>query len=421
MHLKVVTDRGETHKVSIDEKTRVGQVLEQVAHKVSRKPNLLEASLTYNGALLPLDMRACALPAGATIAFQMAHHEASLANTTMDTSFRAAIATKNTLLIQLPNSTESRRVHVNSGDPVSCLREVLAIPQSLLIHYNKRPILDESRSIASLRMTDKYLITFAAYQDTSYLTATSPFASAAPRGVVKPPSQMTSYHLSELKSPKRGDREEVSFQGTSFNNASKNKPLPTPLERSAFEDYPQQQVDRSISFHPPAPGMYSPERSRVPSRLGRTTDRSGAPPVVRGDLFGSAIRNTREEEFSDLRPVQAQSVSASPAPSWNRSPPRQQVVITSTSTSSAVHTKSIRIYVSDPEDGGFTHDLEVNPERKVASLHQFVEHPEAYSLYCDTQLVSDPEHTTFWDATGGKHGSLFTFEQRRDSRMSRYH
>jgi hypothetical protein len=428
MHLKVVTDRGDTQKISIDGKTRIGQVLEQVAHSVSRKPNLLEASLTYNGALLPLDMRACALPEGAIVAFQMAHFESSVANTTIDTSFRAAISMKNTLLIQLPNSTESRRVHVNSADPVSCLREVLEIPPSSLIHYNKRPILDETRSIASLRMSDKYLITFAPYRDTSFLTATSPYAAAAPRGVVKPPSQMTSFHLSELKSPKRGGREE-SFQSSRFDEASKRKPLPSPLERSAFEEYPPQDVDRSMSFQPPRPGV-SPERSRPASRLGgRTTDRSTSalglpPPVARGDLFGSAMRHTGE--FSDLRPPQAQSVGASPAPSWNRSPPRQQSLNTKTifgsgGALSAVHCQSIRIYVSDPEDGGFTHDLEVNPERKVASLHQFVEHPEAYSLHCDTLLVPDPEHTTFWAATGGKNGSLFTFEQRRDSRLSRYH
>lgn len=426
MHVKVVTDRGESHKVAIDGKTRVGQVLEQVAYKVSKKPNLLEASLSYNGAFLPLDMRACALPDGVTLQFHMAHHESTVANTTLDTSFRAAIATKNTLLIQLPNSNESRRVHVNSNDPISCLREVLDIPSSSLIHYNKRPILDESRSIASLRMSDKYLVTFSPYNDTSFLTATSPYASsAAPRSVFKPPSQLATFQLSELKSPKRGGRDDVSFQSRMAD--TKRRGLPTPLERSAFEEHPPQEVDR-MSFHP-APGAMSPERS-VPSRLSKSTDRFGLGlgvpptpmPVVRGDLFGSAMRSTRDDDFSDLRPMQAQT-GASPAP-WNRSPNRQQtsaMSVHSAYVASSVQCKSIRIYVSDPEDGGFTHDLEVNPERKVASLHQFVERPDAYSLHCDTQLVPDPEHTTFWDATGGKNGSLFTFELRRDSRLARFH
>lgn len=435
MHVTVLTERGQRHKVPIDGKTRIGQVVEIVAYKVSRKPNLMEASLTYNGSLLPFDMRACALPEGATLAFQMANDEATLTTTSLDTTVRVASSSRHTLLIQLPNTADARRVHVNTNDPVSCLRSVLDISPNLLIHYNKRPILDESRSICSLRMTDRYPVTFAPYHDSSFLTATSPFKAAPPRGVVKPPSQLSTFHLSELQSPKKsaGKREP---------DLPSDAPLPglhngVASDRSVFGEHPRE-IERSIAFQPRAS---SPERSRAQSWLDRTSDRMPSlppptpMPVARGDLFGSM---RQRDDLSDMRPMQAPSVgAASPAPSWNRSPARSrlghdvsnnppyagpsshsrnQSANGGGSARSAIMCRTIRIYVSDPEDGCFTHDIEVNPERMVASLNQFVEHPEWYNLHCDTELISNPEHTTFWDATGGKNGSLFTFEQRRDPR-----
>jgi hypothetical protein len=68
------------------------------------------------------------------------------------------------------------------------------------------------------------------------------------------------------------------------------------------------------------------------------------------------------------------------------------------------------ILFEDPDDRGYTHELEVATERSVGSLLQFVEAPLAYDVLCDGRVVADL-NTSFLVAADGYDGSLFTFRR----------
>jgi hypothetical protein len=80
---------------------------------------------------------------------------------------------------------------------------------------------------------------------------------------------------------------------------------------------------------------------------------------------------------------------------------------------SSSHEKLVKIFVADPEDGGYTYDLLVNPNKTVSSLRRFVEARNAYDILCDNRVVVNDTVVTIGQVTGGTDGAFFTFQQRQ--------
>ena len=74
------------------------------------------------------------------------------------------------------------------------------------------------------------------------------------------------------------------------------------------------------------------------------------------------------------------------------------------------YARLVRILFVDPDDDGFTYDLDVWCGRTVSSLLQFVEEEPMYEILCDGRPV-EPS-ATFLEATDGYDGTLFTFVPR---------
>ena len=68
---------------------------------------------------------------------------------------------------------------------------------------------------------------------------------------------------------------------------------------------------------------------------------------------------------------------------------------------------TIRILFEDPDDDGYTYELDVHGSRHVGALLQFVEAEPNYVIQCDGRHVATQD--SFLIATEGYDGSLFTF------------
>lgn len=68
---------------------------------------------------------------------------------------------------------------------------------------------------------------------------------------------------------------------------------------------------------------------------------------------------------------------------------------------------TIQVFVADPMDSEFIHEVNANRHRMVCSLQQFVENPAAFDICCDGQVVFDT--ATFEEVTRGDDGCHFKF------------
>jgi hypothetical protein len=449
MHVDVVLDpmSGRSVKFPITAKTRIGEIVQFAAYKVSAHPNLLAASLSYRGALLPLDMRACALPNGSSLTFYMDLNDVEATHATaVDAAHDLTVTvTPSVVLVQLPSTRDSRRVQVDRTQPVSTLRDALEVPLTLTMHYNKRPILDESRTYESLRLTDAHLITFSVLVDNSFsLPMQSSTSAAAGAGggsssllrstVVRPQSAANVLSLHQLASPtkRRAQQSQLGFrspsrqQQVSFGDS-------VLVDRFNVSQHPLQQTSNNHHhYHSQQFSALFPE-DRASTPLGREGGRvTPLPSSSSQHLPPQQQQQQQQQQFSSL-------VAAPPPPSRISYGPREgggdatsasfyQPQDLHTPNAALYHMASpgaaaasplpsaipkpatIRIIVSDPEDNQFTHQIQVHPEKMVSSLRQFVSDPQGYAIYCDRQLVQRDDVTSFRVATGGHDGAYFTFQ-----------
>ena len=208
--IDIYLENGSIVNVPITAKTQVGQVVLEVAHKVSSRPNLQTAGLFHMGSMLPFDLRICALPAGSRLEFHMKLEAPQLQSIDAAINRSMNVDHNMSVLIELPGSKVSRRVVVRRSDPVEVLRETLNISPSLSILYNKRPILDETRSFQSLYISEAHTISFGKVVDNSFVTTTTGH-QASLRGVGSVGKQDNTIVLADLSFSKR-------FQGNSSSN-----------------------------------------------------------------------------------------------------------------------------------------------------------------------------------------------------------
>jgi hypothetical protein len=346
-------ENGAVFNVPITPKTQVGQIVVDMAHRASAKPNLQTAGLYYMGSMLPLDMRICGLPEGSRLEFRMKLEAPALQSVGAAASRSIATDSNVTILVELPGSKVSRRVVVKQGDAISALREALNIPPGLHVFYNKRPILDESRTIHSLHISEAHSITFGKVVDNSFVT-TATGHNASMRSGVSGGRQDNTIVLADLMtSSLAGRSRDANASSGSF----------SALNTSARS---------SVSYSQQARSSASGNLNTSGGSFGAADRRSGLGSMGGGGGGGGA----GDASFDDGRPPH-----------------------------------SIKIRMSDPEDEGFIHTVYVHGERKVASLRQFIADQHGYDIYCDSAHVTDAT-ATFRDVTGGCDGSLFVFKRR---------
>ena len=382
--ITVKLEDGRLRTLHVTSCTLVGTIVEQLALSQSNNPNMSDCELRYKGSALPLNMRVCAVPPNVILEFKMAYQRAvttawfrpscssrSVATDSLTSQPSAVVQRSHRFIrVEVPQVGTTcvvvRRESVVETEPVLSLRCALAVPEGLCMHYRGKPLVDENKSFVELDITDAHVISFAEFVVRSeqngaalrsMLDVTQRREDVEQQGTAIN-SPLNSLYKKRMVAHTGGNEKEVSVVNRSQTSASSRLTTRNLLSSSSF------QVDPDVSSRP-----------HVQATQGPVADRANTSVIVT-------------------------TVSGSPR---HVPPPRQS------SPHRRIHRDQshITIFLHDPEDDGFTHEIRVLGDRSVESLLEFFETSHPYQIFCDGLQVKDLSDT-FRQCTGGNDGSVFT-------------